>query len=85
MNTLAGLLILDLESFLIEITGHIFKQRDPDTGAALVDLIADAASMKGTGSWTVQEASGIGAPVPSIASRSAHHCAAYSQSRYSAK
>jgi 6-phosphogluconate dehydrogenase len=59
----------ELQSFLIEITADIFRVADPELpGAQLVDAIADAASMKGTGKWTVQQAAEIGAPVPSIAS-----------------
>jgi 6-phosphogluconate dehydrogenase len=43
----------DLESYLIQITAEIFKQKDPETGAALVDLILDTAGQKGTGKWTL--------------------------------
>jgi len=42
-----------LESFLIEITANIFKQKDPETGKDIVDLIVDKAGQKGTGRWTV--------------------------------
>ena len=52
----------DLQSYLIEITANIFRAKDPDTGSDLIDLIMDAASMKGTGRWTVQDAAEIGAP-----------------------
>ncbi len=45
----------DLESFLIEITANIFKQKDPETGKDIVDLIVDKAGQKGTGRWTVME------------------------------
>jgi 6-phosphogluconate dehydrogenase len=57
----------ELQSFLIEITSHIFAKTDPDTGSDLIDLIVDAASMKGTGKWTVQDAADLGAPIPTIA------------------
>jgi 6-phosphogluconate dehydrogenase len=57
----------ELQSYLIEITANIFRAKDPDTGSDLIDLIMDAASMKGTGRWTVQDAAEIGAPVPTIA------------------
>ena len=57
----------ELESFLIEITGKIFRVKDPEGGGALVDAIVDAASMKGTGKWTVQEAADLGAAIPTIA------------------
>jgi 6-phosphogluconate dehydrogenase len=58
----------ELQSFLIEITANIFRRRDALTGTPLVDLIVDAASMKGTGKWTVEQAAELGAPVPTIAS-----------------
>jgi 6-phosphogluconate dehydrogenase len=54
----------ELESFLIEITGRIFRQKDG--GKALVDLIKDSASMKGTGKWTVQDAMDRGVAIPTI-------------------
>jgi 6-phosphogluconate dehydrogenase len=58
----------ELESFLIEITTRIFRVKDPVGGGGdLVDAIVDAASMKGTGRWTVQDAAEIGAPIPTIA------------------
>ena len=46
----------DLESFLIEITANIFKQKDSETGEDIVDLIVDKAGQKGTGRWTMMEA-----------------------------
>ena len=46
----------DLESYLIQITAEIFKQIDPETGAALVDMILDTAGQKGTGKWTIMNA-----------------------------
>ncbi len=56
----------DLESYLIEITGEVLKQHDPETGTALVDVIRDEAGSKGTGVWTVQNAVGLGVPVSGI-------------------
>jgi 6-phosphogluconate dehydrogenase len=56
-----------LESYLIEITSHIFRVKDPDGPGRLVDAILDTASMKGTGKWTVQDAAELGVPVPTIA------------------
>ncbi|HEX5659474.1 MAG TPA: NADP-dependent phosphogluconate dehydrogenase [Polyangiales bacterium] len=59
----------DLQSFLIEITAEILRKKDPeDPSSDLLDKIVDAASMKGTGKWTVQQAAEVGAPVPTIAS-----------------
>jgi 6-phosphogluconate dehydrogenase len=57
----------ELQSYLIEITSQIFRARDPETSGDLIDLVVDAASMKGTGRWTVEDAAEIGAPVPTIA------------------
>jgi 6-phosphogluconate dehydrogenase len=58
----------ELESFLIQITATVFRKEDPEQpGQRLLDFVADAASMKGTGKWTVQEAAEIGAPVPTVA------------------
>ena len=56
----------ELESFLIEITGRVFQQKDPDTGGDILDLIVDSASMKGTGKWTVQDAMERGVAIPTI-------------------
>ncbi len=56
----------DLESYLIEITGEVLKQQDPESGKALVDVIRDEAGSKGTGVWTVQNAVGLGVPVSGI-------------------
>ncbi len=56
----------DLESYLIEITAEVLKQRDAETGTPLVDLIVDQAGSKGTGVWTVQNAVGLGIPVSGI-------------------
>ena len=44
-----------LESYLIEITSRILRQRDDD-GSPLVDKILDRAGQKGTGVWTAQDA-----------------------------
>lgn len=57
----------ELESYLIEITAIVLRQTDPRTGAALVDVIADAAAQKGTGMWTVQSGLDLGVPVNTIA------------------
>jgi 6-phosphogluconate dehydrogenase len=52
----------ELESYLIEITAEVLRQKDADTGKPLVDVILDAA-----GVWTVQTALGLGVPVSGIA------------------
>jgi 6-phosphogluconate dehydrogenase len=56
----------DLDSYLIEITSEVLRQVDAKTGKPLVDVIVDAAGMKGTGTWTVQEALRLGVPVDTI-------------------
>jgi 6-phosphogluconate dehydrogenase len=57
----------ELESYLIEITAEVLKQKDAKTGKPLVDLIVDEAGSKGTGVWTVQNSVGLGVPVGGIA------------------
>jgi 6-phosphogluconate dehydrogenase len=56
----------DLGSYLIEITAHIFRTRDPETGGFLVDAVLDRAGQKGTGKWTSDSALELGAPVTAI-------------------
>nr|MBA2429505.1 NADP-dependent phosphogluconate dehydrogenase [Thermoleophilaceae bacterium] len=58
----------ELNSFLIEITAHIFTKKDPETGQALVDRILDKAGQKGTGKWTVGHAIEMGVPLSVIGS-----------------
>jgi len=55
-----------LQSYLVEISGKVAAATDPDTGAAMLDMILDRAGQKGTGRWTVIEAQQLGAPVPVI-------------------
>jgi 6-phosphogluconate dehydrogenase len=57
----------ELQSFLIEITADIFKTRDPEGPGELLDAVLDAATMKGTGKWTVQDAAEIDVAAPTIA------------------
>lgn len=56
----------ELDSFLIEITSHIFTYVDED-GKPLVDKILDVAGQKGTGKWTVINAAELGMPLTLIA------------------
>ncbi len=51
-----------LDSYLIEITRDILGYRD-EKGAAVVDLILDAAGQKGTGKWTVVSSMELGVPI----------------------
>ena len=55
-----------LESFLIEITSKILKERDPKTGNPMVEMIVDKAGQKGTGKWTSEIALRHGVPLPTI-------------------
>jgi 6-phosphogluconate dehydrogenase len=57
----------DLESYLIEITAEVLRQKDADTGRPFVDVVLDEAGSKGTGVWTVQNALDLGVPVSGIA------------------
>jgi 6-phosphogluconate dehydrogenase len=57
-----------LDSFLIEITADILKQKDPQTKRkAFVDVVLDTAGQKGTGKWTSTNALDMGVPAPTIA------------------
>src|SRR5690606_22053648 len=49
-----------LDSYLIEITGHVLDAIDEDTGQPLVDVILDSAGQKGTGRWSAIEALNLG-------------------------
>lgn len=57
----------DLDSYLIEITAEVLAQKDPETGAPLVDIIVDAAGQKGTGRWTAINGLELGVPITGIA------------------
>jgi 6-phosphogluconate dehydrogenase len=46
----------ELQSYLIQITAKALRQRDPQTGQPVVDLILDKAGQKGTGQWTLMNA-----------------------------
>jgi 6-phosphogluconate dehydrogenase len=54
-----------LNSYLIEITSHIFSVKDQD-GSLVVDKILDVAGQKGTGKWTGISALDLGLPVTLI-------------------
>jgi 6-phosphogluconate dehydrogenase len=54
-----------LDSYLIEITGHIFTVKDKD-GIPLLSRILDAAGQKGTGKWTANDALDNGTPLTLI-------------------
>ncbi|KQT18492.1 6-phosphogluconate dehydrogenase [Chryseobacterium sp. Leaf404] len=56
----------EMNSFLIEITRDIFRQKDDLTDGFLVDQILDKAGAKGTGKWTSEQAMEIGVSIPTI-------------------
>jgi 6-phosphogluconate dehydrogenase len=56
----------ELNGYLLEITGHIFRQVDEKTGKRLIDEILDVARQKGTGMWTSQSAMELQVPIPTI-------------------
>jgi 6-phosphogluconate dehydrogenase len=55
----------ELQSYLIEITGHILKKTDTD-GQKLINVVSDWAKSKGTGKWTSQNGMDIEVPLPTI-------------------
>jgi len=56
-----------LDSFLIEISADVLRQKDPVTGKAFVDIVLDTAGQKGTGKWTSTSALDMGVPAPTVA------------------
>jgi 6-phosphogluconate dehydrogenase len=56
-----------LNSYLIEITSKVFRQKDPSGKGYLVDVVLDKAGQKGTGMWTAQIALDLGVAIPSLA------------------
>ncbi len=56
-----------LESFLIEITAHIFRVKDRESSGPLVEKVLDKAGQKGTGKWTAQVALDLAVAIPTIA------------------
>ncbi|MEO6052803.1 MAG: decarboxylating NADP(+)-dependent phosphogluconate dehydrogenase [Chthoniobacterales bacterium] len=56
----------ELDSYLIEITARIFTKKDPETGKPLVDVILDKAGQKGTGKWTIANATEQGIVLSTI-------------------
>ncbi len=55
-----------LNSYLIEITGHVLAAVEPKTGKPLVELILDKAGQKGTGVWSAVAAQMLGVPATAI-------------------
>lgn len=55
-----------LNSYLIEITGHVLAAVDDATGKPLVELILDKAGQKGTGRWSAITAQELAVPATTI-------------------
>lgn len=56
-----------LAGYLMEITAEICATIDAETGGPLIDIVADRAGHKGTGTWCCQAGLDFGIPLPSIA------------------
>lgn len=56
-----------LQSFLIDITSHILREKDSKTGDDLIDHILDEAGQKGTGMWTAIEGLNMHMAIPTMA------------------
>ena len=56
----------ELNSYLVEITSHIFTKQDEKSGKRLIDEILGVARQKGTGMWTSESAMELQAPTPTI-------------------
>ncbi|MEE9212488.1 MAG: NADP-dependent phosphogluconate dehydrogenase, partial [Phycisphaeraceae bacterium] len=58
----------ELDSFLIEITADILRQKDPvNPRKFFVDAVLDTAGQKGTGKWTSVNALDMGVPAATVA------------------
>ncbi len=55
-----------LNSYLVEITGHVLAAVDEKSGKPLVELILDKAGQKGTGVWSAIAAQQMGVPATAI-------------------
>ncbi len=55
-----------LNSYLIEISGHVLAAVDEPSGRPLVDIIVDRAGQKGTGVWSAIAAQMLGVPATAI-------------------
>jgi 6-phosphogluconate dehydrogenase len=55
-----------LQSFLLSVTAEVFRTKDEEANAFLIDLIMDQAGSKGTGKWTSQEAMNLPVSIPTI-------------------
>lgn len=55
-----------LGSFLLDVTVDVLGASDGDTGQAMLDIILDRASQKGTGQWSANAALEYGVAAPTI-------------------
>jgi len=55
-----------LNSYLIEVTGHVLAKIDKKTGRPLIELIVDQAGQKGTGRWSAIAATRLGVAATTI-------------------
>jgi len=55
-----------LNSYLIEITGHVLAATDETSGKPLVEMILDKAGQKGTGRWSAIVAQELAVPATTI-------------------
>jgi 6-phosphogluconate dehydrogenase len=53
-------------SFLIEITAEILRQKEPTSGKPLLTVILDVAEQKGTGIWASEDSMKLRLPMPTI-------------------
>lgn len=56
----------ETNSYLMDITSHIFSKQDSENGTYLINKILGVADQNGTGKWTSQIATELQVPVPTI-------------------
>ncbi len=63
-----------LNAYLVEITAEVLKVHDDTSGGPLVDVIADRAGQKGTGTWSAIEAQKLGQPATTVEAAVSARC-----------
>ncbi|MEM6985084.1 MAG: NADP-dependent phosphogluconate dehydrogenase [Pseudomonadota bacterium] len=63
-----------LNAYLVEITAEVLKVEDAESGGPLVDVIADRAGQKGTGTWSAIEAQKLGRPATTVEAAVSARC-----------
>ena len=56
-----------LAGYLVEISAEIHATIDAESGGPLIDIVADSAGQKGTGTWCCAAGLELGVPLPCIA------------------